>query len=272
MSEIATLNPSDVLDKTAKFFRVMERAGVPWESYQLPINSRAARRNLAEYLLMGCPKVNKDGQVAVTPANDYDLARTILGKDFITPREIAIVRKLTYGDEVLRHFAETLPSEEVLQWLRDNSFVLIAGTPKAMSLLEIRSLNPQLFYTKSGGWYEGDKERFSRGDKVAAEWLMLRKGIMPNSTNKTCDKQQKLLTKVEYIPNVAEATWGETTLKEVRNAWLFPNINARTSSVGSDGSRVYFGNSAYGGVNVDYRWDYDRSDYLGMASARKRTL
>ncbi len=272
MNEIATLNPSDVLDKTAKFFRVMEKAGVPWGSYQLPINNRTARRNLAEYLQMGCPKVKTDGQIVVAPATDYDLARTILGKDFISPEEIAIARKLTYNDEVLRHFTETLPSEEVLQWLRDNGFVLIAGTPNVMSLLEVRNINAQLFYTKSGGWYSEAKQKFSQNDKVTVEWLMLRKGIVSNSTSKTWDEQQKLLTEVEYVPNVAEATWGETTYREVRNVWLFPNIYARTSSVGSDGRRVDFGDSAHGGVHVTYDGDGHRVDSLGLASARKRNL
>lgn len=202
----------------------------------------------------------------------YDDVRAILGQDFVTPEEVAQARKLTYGDDVLAHFAETLPSEEVLQWLRDNSFVLIAGTPSLMSLLEVRNLNAQLFYTKSGGWYAGSRQKFSQNDKVTAEWLMLRKGIIVNSTSKTWDKQQGLLTEVEYVPNVAETTWGETTYKEVRNQWLFPDIYARTSSVVSDGGRVSVGHSAGGGVSVIYYWDDDRRGSLGVSSARKRNL
>ena len=271
MNEIASLNPSDVLDKTAKFFRVMEKAGVDWERYQLPINNKMARRNLAEYLNLGCPKM-KEGQIVVAPANDYDLARTILGQDFISPEEIAQARKLVYGDDLLQHFSETLPSEEVLQWLRDNSFVLVAGTPNPMSLLEVRNLNAQLFYSKEGGWYAEPKQKFSRDDKVTAEWLMLRKTIVPNSTSKTWGEQEKLLSEVEYVPNAPEATWGITTYKEVRNVWLFPNIYARTSSVVSVGYRVGVGNSAVGGVGVSGIWGDRRYDGLGVSSARKRNL
>lgn len=269
MDIIAPLNLSNALDFVAKFHRVMEKAGVDLSKFQLPINNRTARRNLAEYLNMGCPKVKGN---LVMPANSYDLVRNILGKDFISPEEIAIARKLTYDDDVLRHFAETLPSEEVLQWLRDNGFTLIAGPPSPMSLLEVRNLNAQLFYTKSGGWYEKPKEEFSRNDKVVTEWLMLRKGIVPNSTSKTWEERQGLLTDVEYVPNVAEMTWGETTYKEVRKTWLFPNIYARTSSVGSDGYRVYVGYSADGGVGVGSVWDDRRNGLLGLASARKRIL
>jgi len=203
---------------------------------------------------------------------NYDDARAILGNDFITPEEIAVARKLTYGDDLFRHFAETLPSEEVFQWLRDNGFVLIAGTPSPMSLLEVRNLNAQLFYTTEGGWYAEPKQKFSRDDKVIAEWLMLRKGIVSNSTGKTWDEQQGLLTEAEYVPNAPETTWGETTYKEVRNAWLFPNIYARTSSVDSDGNRVRVGYSADGGVVVSYHWVDGRSGCLGLVSARKRNL
>jgi hypothetical protein len=269
MNTIAPLNLSDVLDFVAKFHRVMEKAGVDRSKFQLPINSRTARRNLAEYLNMGCPRV-KGG--LVMSANNYDLARTILGKDFISPEEIAQARKLTYSDDLLQHFAETLPSEEVLQWLRDNGFVLIAGTPNPMSLLEVRNLNAQLFYSKEGGWYAEPKQKFSRDDKVTAEWLMLRKTIVPNSTSKTWGEQEKLLSEVECVPNAPEATWGITTYKEIRNVWLLPDIYARTSSVDSDGGRVIVGYSAVGGVSVRNDWGGDRYDDLGVSSARKRNL
>lgn len=268
MDTIAPLNLSDVLDFVAKFHRVMEKAGVDRSKLQLPINNRTARRNLAEYLDMGCPRVRGG---LVVPANNYDLARTILGKDFISPDEIALARQLTYSDDLLQHFAETLPSEEVLQCLRENGFVLMAGTPSPMSLLEVRNLNAQLFYTKNGGWYAEPKQNFSRENKVTAEWLMLRKGIVPNSTRKTWDEQQELLSEVEYVPNAPEATWGITTFKEVRDIWLLPDIYARTSSVGSGGIHVSVGASADDGVDVDYFWDDRRSDRLGLWSARKRS-
>lgn len=200
---------------------------------------------------------------------DYNDVQTILGKDFITPEEIAAARKLTYSDKVLQHFVETLPSKEVLQWLCGNDFALIAGPPSPMSLLEVRNINATLFYTQSGGWYENDKEKFSRGDKVMSKWIMIRKGIVPNSTSKTWDEQQRLFSEVEYVPNAPEAVWGITTYKEIRGVWLFPDIYVRTSSVDSDGGRVIVGCSAYGGVGVDYYWGDYRISYIGLSSARE---
>ncbi|KKT32630.1 MAG: hypothetical protein UW19_C0018G0052 [Candidatus Moranbacteria bacterium GW2011_GWF2_44_10] len=237
----------------------LSKLGVTQEHFKRVRSSRKYAKAVASAFL------GDDGVVM-----SYNDVRTILGQDFITPEEIAIARKLTYGDDVLQYFTETLPSEEVLQWLRDNGFVLIAGPPSPMSLLEVRDLNAQLLYTKSGGWYAEAKQKFSRDDKVVSEWLMLRKGVVPKSTSKTWDEQQKLLSEAECVPNAPETTWGETTYKKVRNTWLFSNIYARTSSVVSVGYRVYVGYSANGGVLVNGYWDDDRYDFLGLASARKR--
>lgn len=200
----------------------------------------------------------------------YDLARAILEQDFISPEEIAEARKITYSDAVLKYFAETLPSEEVLRWLRDNGFALVAGTPSPMSLLEIRGLNAQLFYSKSGGWYVENKLKFPREDKVNAEWLMFRKTTIPNSTSKTWDEQQKLLSELEYVPNAPEMAWGITTYKEVRDIYLLPDIYARTSSLDSDGRRVHVGHFDSDGLHVYYYWVvFRRGDDLGLSSARK---
>ena len=126
------------------------------------------------------------------------LARTILGADFIQPEEVSESRKLTYSSKLLKHFTETFPSEEILQWLCKNGFILIAGPFIPMSLLEVREINTQLFFAKSGGWYEEQKENFSRNDKVMAEWLMLRKGVIRNSVGgKTWKEQQKFLAEME---------------------------------------------------------------------------
>mgnify|MGYP001567832486 CR=1 FL=1 len=54
---IATLaEVSGILGTIAKFFRVLLGAGVSWEQFRLVIDDRKARRNLAEYLKLGCPR------------------------------------------------------------------------------------------------------------------------------------------------------------------------------------------------------------------------
>lgn len=270
MKTIAALNPSDVLDTTAKFVRVLEKEGVEWSHYRRPIDSKTARRNLAEFLKRGCPKVREDGSVIMAEfESSYDLARRILGQDLITPEEIAAVRGLTYTDEQLIAFADTLPSEDVLGWCQANGFMLVAGPPKPMALLEIRDLKPDYFYSKSGGWYANERERFSREENVKSTWLALRKGPVPNSTRKTWKEQQTLLSSSEYVPNDAEVEWGVTTYKAVRGISLLSDVYVRTFSLDAGGVRVDVGRFVAEGVSVSAYWDGVRYGFLGLASARE---
>ena len=75
---------------------------------------------------------------------------------------------------------------------------------------------------------------------------------------------------MEYVPNAAEITWGITTYKEVHNILLFPDIYTRVSSISSVGHNVHIGYLASGGLGVSGHWGDNRSDNLGVSSARKR--
>lgn len=201
---------------------------------------------------------------------DWTLARSVLGNDFVAPEDIAKARRgVVYTPEEIAGLCKTLPNRKELQWLRDNGFILVAGPPKPMSLLEIRDLKNEYLYSKTGGWYSGDKEKFSRDDKATAKWLKLRKGPVPNSTSKSWSEQQPLLSDIEYVPNAAEAVWGVTSYKAVRGVYLLPNVYVRTSNLDSDGYRVSVGFFDAGGLYVYDDWDDDRYELLGLASARK---
>jgi len=203
-------------------------------------------------------------------ARSYGFIRTILGKDFITPEEIAETYGLSYSGELLRHLAETIPSEKVLRWCGNNDFMLVAGPPNPLSLLEVRNIHPKLFYSEAGGWYIEQEEKFSCKDKVVSGWLMLRKTPVPGSTSKTWNEQRGLLTKEEYVPNTPEMVWGITRYKEVSNAYLLSNIYARTSSVNSDNNHVIIGGFDSGGLKISNRWDDGRRNRVGVSSARKK--
>ena len=208
---------------------------------------------------------------AKTP--DYDLARTILGKDFISPEEIAKSRKIVYTDEQFAAFGDTLPAQDVLEWFRDNGFMLVAGPPKEMSLLDIRALHAPYFYSKEGGWYANEKETFARNDKATTAWIALRKEPVPDSLNKNWDEQQALLSEFEVVPNAAATTWAVTTYKAVMGFYLLKNVYVRTSSRDSDGVRVVVGRFDDTGLDVGSYWGDDRVSSLGIVSVREsRTL
>ncbi len=201
-------------------------------------------------------------------APNYDLARTILGKDFISPEEVAKSRKgVAYTDDQLSQFSDTVPSQEMLEWCRDNGYMVVAGPNRPMSLLEVRALRKDHFYSKEGGWYA--EQAFVQNDKVETRWIMLRKEPVPQSTSKNWNEQQALLSADEVTPNVSEVTWCVTTYKAVRNIYLLPSIYVRTSSLDSDGDRVYVGHFDAEGLDVDYYWDGVRHGNLGLSGGRK---
>lgn len=201
-------------------------------------------------------------------APDYELVRTILGKNFISPEDIMKSRKsVVYTDDQLSQFGDTVPSQEVLEWCRDNGYMLIAGPNRPMSLLEVRSLKKDYFYSKEGGWYA--EQKFAEIDKVETRWIMLRKEPVPQSTSKNWNEQQSLLSETEVTPNVAEVAWCVTTYKAVRNTYLLPSIYVRTSSLDSGGRRVYVGIFGAGGLVVSDWRDGGRYGSIGLSAARK---
>lgn len=200
---------------------------------------------------------------------DYSLARTILGKDFISPEEIATARGLIYTDEQLATFGDTLPAQDILEWCRDNGMMLVAGPPKALSLLDIRAIKTDYFYSNKGGWYADKAQKFARDDKAEPVWIALRKEPVADSFSKNWSEQSEFVTVPMVVPNAAEAAWGLTTYKAVRGIYLLPNVYVRTSSIDSGGHHVYVGLFDAKGLVVYSRWDGYRYVYLGVASARK---
>lgn len=265
---IAHPDPAAVLDTAAKFFRVMLKAGASFSDFTPPMQSVAKRRNLVEYLKLGCPKVRDDATLSTAPSG-YDLARQILGDDFITPEEVASARGLVYTDEQTKVLEVGIPSDEVIVWCRRNGYMLIPNPPEAMSFLRVRSINRELFYSKEGGWYA--YQQFANEDRTeAATWLVIRKGIVPDSASKKWKEQLRLISDVERVPNAAEFSWALTTYKEVRGVYLMNGpIYVRTSSLVSKVRRVFVGSFDSRGFSVNSCWDDSRDGDLGVASARK---
>jgi len=202
-------------------------------------------------------------------APDYNLVQSLLGVDFITPEDVAKARGITYTNEMLLAYGNSLPSVSHLEWCYTNGMILVPGPASPTALLGVRDLKAGYFYSKTGGWYANDNEKFSRNDKVEAGWLALLKKEVTGSLNENWSSQKGLVVAPMIVPNAGEATWGLTTYKAVRGIELHPNIYVRTSSVDSDGNHVNIGFNPEG-LNVNY-W-YDAFLGIGVAGARKWAL
>ncbi|HEY4493272.1 MAG TPA: hypothetical protein VJB98_01495 [Candidatus Paceibacterota bacterium] len=202
-------------------------------------------------------------------APDYALARTILGKDFVSPEEVMATRKsVAYSEAQIAELGRTLPSQEILEWYRDHGYALVPAPSTAQSLAEHHVLTPTDF-REGNTWFLDPSQKFSHTDKTSPGWLAIKRTIVESSTSKTSDEQQLLLLNVERVPNAAELHWFITVYHEVRNQWLFPNIHARTSSVDRDGAHVFVGGSGGRGPYVDGWYDLERGGRIGLAASRK---
>ena len=200
----------------------------------------------------------------------YALCTLILGDDFISHEDVANAYGFHYSDEQVRAFADTLPDEKTLQWLRSNGYMLVATPPTDHNLLQVRDLDNQLFYSKSEGWYAESQHTFSREDVVkAGQWLMVRKEPYPDSRRKNWDEQRSLLSDVENVPNAPEVSYAVTAYYKVRGVYLLKGVYVHTSSVDAVGYRVIVGYFGGGGLNFSLYWDDLRSDSLGVSSSRK---
>lgn len=197
----------------------------------------------------------------------YDFARVVLRDDFIAPEDVMATRDMPYSDEQLAVFEATLPPPEIIAWLYHNRYILVAGPPRALSLLDVRSNDENLFFTSSDGWYADADEQFSRDDIVGPVWLAIRKSSVPNSTDRTWSEQLALLSANERVPNAAEIAWALTTYNKVHGVNLMVKVHVRTLSVVSGGSHVGIINFDSGDLSImDFGDDY-RDDRIGISSA-----
>jgi hypothetical protein len=205
----------------------------------------------------------------------YTEARNILGDDLITPDEITRARSFVYNGACLRNLDDTLPTADLLYWCRDNGMMLVAGPPTAMSLVDVRALHADYFYSNGPeqddcGWYNEPSEKFVNTDKVEAlAWIAVRKESVEDSFSKNWSEQQALVQEPMVIPNAAEVVWALTTYKAARDVYLLENLYVRTSSVDSDGDRVYVGDFDDEGLYVGSLWDDGRGSGLGVSAARR---
>ena len=233
----------------------LETAGLSEELAQKVIDSKGNE------LAMKVVKFIQNG--GFEPTTSQKRAREIMGKDF-------------FGiEEAIQHFGvnptrqQTLAlskipfSEAVLQEVK-GTYVLVAVFP--LSILEIRGkVDSELFYDQS--WYNS-KELFAK-ERGETSWQLIRKTPMDNSTLNNWEEYLALIGEEEEVPTAQVMVYTIIGHYLETGERLFEHVYVRTSSMDSDGRRVLVGYFDSGGLYVFYYWDDDRSDRIGVSSARK---
>jgi hypothetical protein len=205
---------------------------------------------------------------------NYEIARSSLGEDFISPEEVMRARNVVYTHKQFSHLDDTAPNQRIIEWCRENGYVLVPGPNRPMSLVDVRRLNPEYFSERffcEEDWLPGVTP-FAHFEKVGVRWIAFRKEPVPGSAIRGWEDQLSLVLDCEAVPNVAEVAWCITTYKAVRGIRLFPNMFVRTSSRDSNGSHVCFGNDTRNGGSLTiYPWsDTHRSESVSLATVRNK--
>ena len=195
------------------------------------------------------------------------LAREIMGKNFFGIEEAIKHFGVNATKQRLAYLTEVPFSEEVLKSCKD-THVLVAMFP--LSILDIRGIAKKqsdrtLFYSQD--WY--DKQAFAK-DKGEVGWQLVRKEPIDNSTSKTWNDQQALLSKDEETPTVRIVVYTMVGHFLATGERLFEKIYVHCVDLDSDGLRVYVGSFDAKGLLVSHWFVDSRDDYVGLSAARKQ--
>lgn len=197
------------------------------------------------------------------PSTSHKNARAIMGKNFFGVEEAIKHFGVNPSKQQLAYLAEVPFTEEVLKSVKD-THVLVAVFP--MSILDIRGkVERKLFYSHDDAWY--NKQAFAK-DKGEVGWQLVRKVPIADSTNKTWNEQQALLSQDEETPKAQVMVYTIIGHFLASGERLFENIYVRCSDLDSGGIRVDVGRFAARGLYV-YRWRGD-SRSGGLSAARKQ--
>lgn len=188
-------------------------------------------------------------------------AREIMGQNFFGVEEAIKYFRVNPSKQQLAP-AEVPFTEATLEECKE-THVLIVVFP--LSILDVRSkVDSELFYDQS--WY--NKESFAK-ERGEVSWQLVRKTPVENSTRKTWDEQQALLSDKEETPTARVMVYTIIGHYLAASERLFESTYVRCSDVGSRGGRVFVGYFCRHGLRVSSNWDDSRSGSLGVASVRK---
>ena len=222
--------------------------------------------------------------IAYEPTSSQIRAREIMGQNVLG---IELAGWNMFGiEEAIKHFGVS-PSRQQLAILADVPFtdatleackkthILVAMFP--LSIIEIcGKTNSGLFHEPS--WYNRESFANDRGD---VSWQLVLKTPVRNSTNKTWDAQQALISQDDETPTARVvvytiighylATSGGPSSPLAKGEQLFPSIQVRCVDLASYGSRVIVGPFDYSdGLHIPNYWfDNTYGDRIGLSSALK---
>lgn len=210
--------------------------------------------------------------------NNYDLAREILGQDFISPKDVMnSLKGIIYTDAQIMELNETVPDQEMLEWCHDNNCILVPGPNRPMSIIDIYETETNLDSSYIKKYLDNS---FVILQKVNPWWIMFRKEPIPGSELMSWGEIEKLISIRETIPSAVEVLWCVALYKAVRNEYLLKSKLIRTSSTCRGNHHlisetIFVGRFHFDGFHFDCfdflnQFEYKRpSSFLWSVSTKK---
>lgn len=205
-------------------------------------------------------RLNKKGG----PTISQKRAQEIMGANFFgfeeamkyfgvnpTPQQLAALSEIPFSEEVLRQSKDT--------------HILIAVFP--LSIQQIRGrVDRKLFFNHEAAWYN---EQLFANEPGEVNWQLVRKAPAENSTPKNRQEQQAFFGKKNEVPTAQELVYTIIGHFLATGEWLVEQNYVRTSSVDSNGNRVYVSDVGLDGLGISDYWDAVRYDNEDLSSDRK---
>jgi hypothetical protein len=187
-------------------------------------------------------------------------AREIMGRNMFGIEEALEyfgISPLCRSTNTLSHLVKVPFTEETLKECRE-THILVAIFPT--SIVDIRDL--------IGGEPFCDYRQAFANDRGQANWHLVRKAPVKNSTSKTWNAQQTLLAHNEKTPEARVLVYAFIGHLMATGKQLFENVYVRCSNIDSDGRHVDVGTFGWNMLIVGS----DRGDapysHIGLASER----
>ena len=255
MSKVA--HPDKSLMRVGKLLRVLRKAGLSDELLDRPVNDLVFRQALVDFWIR--QNVSQEKSESVT----HETAREIMGQNIRDINSVGIHFKIRECME-LDAFTEIPFSEETLRECKNNH-ILVADL--GLSIFEIRKrVDHKLFYSHEDDW--GNDARFVEETAIPC-WRLIRKEMVPDSTNKTWQEQCQLLTGDEEVPSARVMVYTIILNYLATGERMFECVNVRTSTVDSNGDHIDVGRFDLTGLGVTSYGGAYRHNILAVTSSRR---
>jgi hypothetical protein len=184
-------SPDEALSVIAHLFcSLMTKLGVPWNAIIQVVNSTEKVRNLAEYIIEGCPSRHETD----LEISNQDDCRSLLGDSFISIEDVQLKMGLSYSPSLTGVFNRNIPGICFLAPLRERKYFLLPGPSSDQTFFDLVNNHRIPVLVNDGEWFLEEEESFAKKDTVRSRvWMAIKTNEITDSLRKSWECQIKII-------------------------------------------------------------------------------